>query len=175
MSKKVAFVVAHDKFQPIEYETPKHILENAGITVITVSNEPGIATATDGSKASVDMTLQELDPAVVDGVFFVGGPGSIDHLDGDLSHHILQRAEQIRKPYGGICLAVRILAAAGVLTEKNATGWNEDDVLPAIFESYDVTYRPDEDVVVDGIAVTAVGPDDAEEYGEAILDLLETA
>ena len=38
-SGNVLFIIAHEGYQPIEYAEPKKILEDAGFTVITRSEE----------------------------------------------------------------------------------------------------------------------------------------
>lgn len=172
MNKKVAFVIAHEGYQPTEYKIPKKILENADINIITASDEPGVAVAKDESQTDVDITLQELIPEEYDSVIFIGGPGSMS-LDGELAYYIIQRTYQLGKIVGAICLSTRILAASGILRDKKATGWNGDGLLPSIFQVYDVQFQHDQDVVIDGRIITASGPDVAQEFGEALLSLLK--
>ena len=74
-------------------------------------------------------------------------------------------------PYGAICVSPRILAKAGVLHGKRATGWDEDGKLKYVFEKRDVVYEY-APVVTDGRIVTADGPASAKEFGEAIAAVL---
>ena len=172
MAQPILLIVAHENYQPIEYQDPKRVLEENGYTVVTASNKSGTATAKDESTTTVDLTLEEIEPSDYAGIFFVGGPGAMDHVDGELAYYIAQRAQALRIPHGAICIATRILAAAGVLEEKEATGWNGDGMLPAIYEAYDVEYQPEKEVVVDGIIITATGPDAAVDFGNAIVNVL---
>jgi len=173
MSQSVLLIIAHENFQQTEYHDPKQVLEESGYTVVTASDQEGPATAKDGSTAEVDLTLEEVEPSEYAGIYFIGGPGAMDYVDGELSYYIAQRAQALRIPHGAICIATRILAAAGVLEDKKATGWNGDSMLPDIFQMYDVDYQPDQDVVVDGIVVTATGPDVAMDFGKAIVNILQ--
>jgi putative intracellular protease/amidase len=80
---------------------------------------------------------------------------------------------ELGKPIGGICLGVRVLAHAGVLTGKRATGWNGDNALPEIFKEYGVNYVK-EPCVVDDDIVTAIDPSAALEFAENIITIFET-
>jgi len=168
---KVLFVIAHKGYQPIEYAEPKKILEDAGFTVITASDQPGDATDKDGGTTHVDLTLPEVQVQDYDGIFFIGGPGSLDHLDNPQSYKILKEAAEKHMPLGAICLATRVLAHADVLTRKRATGWNGDNKLEEIYEAYNVLYMP-EPVVVEENIITAVGATAAKTFGQEIVAVL---
>ncbi len=171
-SGKVLLVVAHEGFQPVEYEEPKRILEDAGFTIITASNKPGKATDKDGKEIDVDITLKDVNVSDYDGIFFIGGPGSLENLDNEQSYAVIKKASEKHLPLGAICAATRILAKAGALTRKKATGWNGDNELKEIYETYDVSYLP-EPVVVEENVITATDPKAAKVFGQEILSLLQ--
>ncbi len=173
MYKKILLVVAGTGYQQTEYGVPKKILEDAGFVVHTASDIPKQATAKDGSMTLVDITLPKINADDYDGIFFIGGPGAINHLDNQESNRILNEIMILDRPYGAICIAPRILAKAHVLVGKKATGWNEDGKLEEIFRSNNVEYLS-QAVVVDGNTVTASGPEAATEFGQAIITLLTT-
>lgn len=168
---KVLFIVAHDGYQQVEYNETKKILEEAGFTVVTASNLEGTATAKDGSTTPVNLTLDTVNVSNYDGIFFIGGPGTLEHLDTKESHDIIKRALNKHLPLGAICVATRILAKAGALTRKRATGWNGDNELEKFYEAYDVKYLP-EPVVVEENIITATNPDAAKTFGQEIVALL---
>lgn len=170
--RKVFFVVAHDGYQHEEYEISKRVLEGAGFRVVTASNEKGEATAKDGSKTPVDLLVQDINVDDCAGIFFIGGPGTMEHLDNPESYAVITAALSSSKPLGAICIATRILAKAGALKHKRATGWNGDGELLTLFKDYGVQYVP-EKVVLDGNIVTASGPSAAQEFGEKIIGLLQ--
>lgn len=172
VTKKVLFVVASKGYQSVEFAVPKNLLEQAGYSVTTASNAQGSAIAHDESTTPIDMMLDQVNLSDYDGIFFVGGPGAMENLDNEYSHSLIQQAFKERKLIGAICISTRILAHAGILKDKQATGWNGDNELGAIYQVYRVQYVP-KDVVVDGNIITATGPNAAREYAELIISLLQ--
>lgn len=168
----IILVIASVGFQPREYHDTKAALETAGLKVITASNlrdDKGKAVSSEGAKVKVDLLIDEIDLKTCSGIFLIGGPGALEHLDTDPVKQLMQQAADLEMPYGAICIAPRILAEAGLLNNRKATGWNDDGKLPAIFSDYNVTgvFKP-KAVVIDGHVVTATGPSAATEFGEAI-------
>ena len=170
-SGKVLLVIAHEGFQPIEYAEPKNVLEDAGFIVVTASNEPGKAKDKDGREVDVDLPLSQVVVKDYDGVFFIGGPGALENLDNETSYRVIREASKRHLPLGAICVSTRILAKAGALTRKKATGWNGDNELENMYAVYDVFYL-DEPVVVEENVVTAADPHAAKLFGQEILALL---
>ncbi len=168
---KALLVVANEGYQHIEYGIPKKILIDAGIDVETASDSAIPAIAKDGSTTKVDVTLDKVDPDLYDGIFFIGGPGALEHLDNEWSYRIIRHAAQNGIPLGAICISTRILAKAGIMAGRKATGWNGDGELDALYKEYDVEYIK-KNVVVDKNIITATKPDAAQEFGEAIVDLM---
>lgn len=172
MEKKVLLVVAAEGYQPVEYGATKEILEANNIEVVTASDGAGQAYASDGSVTHVDLVLAQIDTSIFDGIFIIGGPGAMEHLDKADLYNVLRTAEREEILYGAICISPRILARAGVLTGKKATSWNEDSEVEELFKKHDVTYQADS-VVRDGNVITADGPSSAKVFGEAIVDALK--
>ena len=172
MEKPVIFVVASEGYQPIEYQVPKQLLEKAGYEVLTASDALGTAKAKDGSETKIDMLVQNIPSSDCIGVFFIGGPGALEHLDNDVSYKLIHTINEEKKPLGAICVSTRILAKAGVLKNKSATGWNGDNELPALYKEHEVKYIP-QDVVVDGTIITATDPNTAREFGQQLITLLQ--
>jgi protease I len=170
----VLLVIASQGFQQDEYNIPKNMLRNAGFTVITASDKPGIATAKNGTTTHVDITLDKVLVNNYAGIFFIGGPGAEECLDNNTSYKIIQDAFYQHKPIGAICIASRILANAGILDGKYATGWNEDGLLEGIFAENHAIYLPTEKVVVDSHIITATDPSVAQEFGKRIIELLQS-
>lgn len=164
--------MASKGYQSVEFSVPKNLLEQAGFTVITASDSKGFATAQDESTIPIDLQISDATVSDYDGIFFVGGPGALEHLDHEASHNLIRDAYKERKIIGAICISTRILAHAGILRDKQATGWNGDNELSSIYQDYRVQYVP-KDVVVDGTIITATGPNAAREYAELIISLLQ--
>lgn len=172
MVKKIALVIAHKDYQPVEYNVPKKMFEDAGFVVTTVSDRPGKATALDGTTTKVDHELSHFDPTNYDGIVFIGGSGALDFLDNDISYRVIQKAVMAEKLVAGICSASRILAKAGALAAKTATGWDGDNALAEVFDKHAVIYDDELGVVADGRVVTAQGLAQAEEFAREILAVL---
>ncbi len=172
MVKKIALVIAHKNYQPVEYGIPKKMLEEAGYAVVTVSDKPGTAVAEDGTTTKVDLALSHFDPLTCDGIVFVGGPGALELLDNDASYRVIQKAVMAEKLIAGICSASRILAKAGALAAKTATGWDGDKALKEIFDKHAVIYDDESGVVTDGRIVTAEGPSHAREFAREIMAVI---
>lgn len=169
--KKVLLVIANEGFQQVEYNVPKKIVRDAGYTVETASDQAVPAIAKDGSTAKVDVVLEKVDPDSYAGIFFIGGPGAMDHLDHEKSYRIIRHAAQNSIPLGAICIATRILVNAGIMADRQATGWDGDGELADMYHDYGVIYVK-KNVVVDRNIVTATGPNAAQEFGEQIVALL---
>lgn len=170
---KILFVVAHEGYNPIEYGVPKKILEDVGYTIVTSSDKDGIATASDGTSTTVDLLIHKVQVANYEGIFFIGGPGALAHLDNEISYSLIKSADYAKKAIGAICIATRILAKAGVLKGKQATGWNGDNELASVYQEHDVRYV-NQSVAVDETIITAVSPEAAQEFGEQIVTILQT-
>lgn len=190
--KTILLVIASQGYQPIEYGYTRKVLEEAGFKVLVASDKAGIAYAkpsvnhskqcddpacnktnssVDYEKAIVDLTVAKANPANYDGIFIIGGPGAMEFLDNEATYKLMQTSAQKGKPFGAICISPRILAHAGLLGGKVATGWNGDKKLEALFKKYNVVHKKDA-VVTDGTIVTADGPQAALGFGKAIVELL---
>ncbi len=169
----VLLIIASKDFVPTVYHDTKKAIAAAGFPVVTASDKTGNAIGKDGSKVPVEISVDMIDSNNYAGIFFIGGPGAIEHLDNSISYKIAQEMFSQNKPIGAICIATRILAKSGILHGKYATGWNEDGKLPQLYEENKVIYLPAEKVVVDGIVITATDPSVAHDFGEHIVEMLQ--
>jgi len=169
MNKKVLLIISSNGFQPHEYGTPKKILEEGGVEVLTASDKKGTAIAAyTGLEVEVNLSLGEVKVEDYNGIFIIGGPGALDCLDHENTYQVMRAAVEQDKLWGAICISPRILAHAGLLNEKRATGWNGDGGLEGIFKQAGAMYV-DEKVVVDKNLITGNGPEAVEEFGNKIL------
>lgn len=171
MKKKIALVIAFDGYQAQEFGITKSILDAVGHVVTLVSDRVGKATAHDGSQVLVSNKLSDIIVTDYDALVFIGGPGALEHLDHDLSYRIIQDAVAQHMVVAAICIAPRILAKAGVLAGKEATGWDEDNELTELYRHHGVIYVK-QPVVTNGCFVTATGPAAAAEFGQALVNIL---
>jgi protease I len=171
--KEVLFVVSYTGYQPIEYSVPKKILQEAGYTVTTASNKPGIAhSENDETSTPVDITINKVKVNQYEGIFFIGGPGALENLDNTASYKLIKQAFNHHKVIGAICIATRILAKSDILEGKKATGWDGDNELADLYKQHLSEYIR-EDVVVDGSIITATGPTVAEQFGQTCVIVLQ--
>ena len=171
-SKKILLVIAHEGFQPVEYSASRAAIESAGHQVIVASDGEGEAnSALDFLPAKIDINVKDAKASDYDGIFLIGGPGAMDHLDNEDTYRLAREAESQGKLWGAICCAPRILSNAGLLRDKKVTGWDGDDKLNEIFSSAGAEYvrKP---VVTDGKLFTADGPKATEEWSKAIIAAL---
>lgn len=167
--KRIVLIIASNGYQPIEYNVPKELLRKEGAIIITASDKPGGAVASDNSTTPVDITLNQLDQDLqkYDGIFFIGGSGALECLDNSISYSIISKAKKLNIPYGAICISTRILAKGYGLEGKRATGWNEDLALNVLYPNFGATLV-EHPIATDGLLVTASGPEAAEAFAEGI-------
>jgi len=172
MTKKALFIIAQQGYQPVEYQTPKTILENNKIEVITASKNAGTCTASDNTQTEATISISDLNVSDYDAIVFIGGPGATTYQHDIQAHLTAQEAVNRNKLLAAICIAPTILAYARTLVGKKATVWNQDGKQQAILEKNQATFI-DQPVVVDGSIITANGPSAAAEFGNAILNKLK--
>lgn len=172
-NKKIAMIIAFREFRDEEYFIPKQILEAAGAKIITISASLGKAMGKSGGDAEVNVLLEDLKTEDYDAVLFIGGAGASKYIEDETCHRIAREAVEKNKVLGAICVAPAILAKAGVLRGKKATVWssNMDKTTVKILEEGGAIFQS-EPVVADGKIVTAVGPDAAKRFAEAIIEVL---
>jgi len=166
-------VPAFRNFQDEEYFITKKILEDAGVGVLTASNQMGRAVGVFGGEAPVDILVENLRPADFDAVIFIGGGGSMEYLNNEKSYKVARDTVSENKILAAICISPVILAKAGVLKGKKATVWcSPFERFPIeALERGGAIYK-EEPVVSDGKIITADGPEAAAEFGRAIITVL---
>ena len=166
--KKVVMIVAQRNFRDEELEEPKAILEKNGIKVTIASSSKDIAIGMLGATIKPNMLISEIKVEEYDAIIFVGGQGASYYWNDPTAHKIVKQAIEKGKIVAAICIAPVTLANARILKDKKATVWpSEADKLTekgAIYTGIKVE--------VDDNIITAVGPEQAEEFGEAIVKAL---
>lgn len=188
----VLLIVASQGYQPIEYGHTRRVLEQAGYKVVVGSDKKGTAHANPNhtqkctdehcSKATtennlyesvaVDIALSAVNAENYDGIFIIGGPGAMQFLDNATTYKIMQKAAELKKAIGAICISPRILAKAGLLINKRATGWDGDHQVAQMLKQNGAHYTKNH-VVTDGLIITADGPAAAADFGKAIVNMLK--
>ncbi len=165
--KRIAMVIGFIGYDTAELHEPKKTFEAAGATVHVVSTQTGQATSGGGVDTKVDITIQQLKALDYDAVVFVGGSGAGEYYQNTTAHSVAKEALKQDKILASICAASTILAKAGVLKGKRATGYHKDPIVQH------GGHYASEFVVRDGNLITAVGPNVIKEFAQAIMEALK--
>jgi len=171
--KKSVLVIAHKDYRDEEYELTRKTLEDAGISVSVTSTDNSEAEGVKGGRAKVDILLRDVKESDFDAILFIGGPGSKSYVGHAIASQLAREFMSAGKVIGAICYAPAILAKAGVLSGRKATGWRteENNEVPDMITREGGIYI-DQPVVVDGSVVTAFDPAAAIGFGNAVAELL---
>lgn len=157
-------------FEEIEALTIVDILRRADIDVVTasLSDNPQVKGAHHVTVLT-DVTLEAVNADELEMIVLPGGlPGAFNLRDDARIIQLLQDLNQAGKFTAAICAAPVALAKAGLLSQKQATGY------PGALESMnltDVTLLP-EKVVQDGTVITSRGPATAMVFALHLVEVL---
>lgn len=167
---KVLFVIAPVNFRDEELFIPKKFLEEKGVSVDVASDTKEKAVGMLGRLAEPNVLVKDADVDEYDVIVFVGGIGVEDRK-------LYQKAEYLNlakkafmrgKVVAAICLGPKILAGAGLLRNKKAACFKSE----RLFLKEKGAEVSDEDIVQDGMIITASGPHVAHEFAEKIYDMI---
>jgi protease I len=168
---KVLFIIAQANFRDEELSKPKAILEKAGYECVVASTDTALARGMLGGVVKPDIGVREVDIDDYDLFVVVGGSGAPDLIKHPEVLELLNSANNEGKKMAAICLGPMVLAKAGVLGGMNATVFKSRESLAALNEG-GANYV-EQSVVTDQGLVTANGPEAAEAFGNALLNLLK--
>ena len=167
----VLYVIAPERFRDEELLEPQRALEAAGHRVTVASTRSGTATGMLGARVAVTATLREARAEDFDLLAFAGGAGSPAHLwESEDAVRLVKAVYGRGRPVAAICLSPPVLARAGVLAGKRATVYPESRAI--IEMKRGGATLVDEAVVVEGIVVTARGPEASPAFCAALVNLL---
>ncbi|HSY61975.1 MAG TPA: DJ-1/PfpI family protein [Cytophaga sp.] len=174
MNKKIVMVLAAEKFRDIEYIVPRAFFEQAGIEVVSASTTLN-SIGRFGFKVENDLLIEEIDPSAFDGIYLVGGGGSTEYLNNNVAKSIFTEFLEIKKPIAAICAAPRNFLKWGLLKNKKSTGFDADGIFSKMAVEFGSLGLPAEKVIIDGLILTANGPEASEESARAFIQLLNSA
>lgn len=169
MATKIVFFIAPGGFRDEELFESKREAESLGAECVVASTKRGSFAGKLGRSASAQLAVGEVKAADFDAIAFVGGPGVAEHkLDENAG--VLKLAKDFAaagKIVAAICIAPRILAAAGLVKGKRVTAFPDEETLAALKRVGAVfTGAACE---TDGRIVTASGPASARAFGKALV------
>ena len=155
--------------EELEAVTIIDLLRRAGIEVVVAGLAPGIVRASRGTQLMPDTTLDAALLEDFDMVVLPGGMPGAQHLRDDARViGLVQNMAAAGRYTAAICAAPTVLAAAGVLSGKIATGY------PGSLEKMnltDVTLSA-EAIVRDGQVITSRGPGTAIDFALGLVEIL---
>ena len=155
--------------EELEAVTIIDLMRRAGIEVVTAGLDSGPVTASRGVRLIPDAALDDVLDQDFDMIVLPGGLPGADHLDADERiHALLRRLADAGKYTAAICAAPKVLARAGLLEGRDATGY------PGIIDAMGLpaTRVLEEAVVTDGKVVTSRGPGTAMDFALALIEHL---
>lgn len=169
--KRVAFLLKRGVEQP-ELTEPWAVLNSAGATPVLVSEEHGTITALvgdweRGDDFTVDLTLDEADPADFDALVLPGGTLNSDKIRTNPKAIAFVRAfMDAGKPVASICHGAWILIEAGVVPGRSLTSTTR---IATDLKNAGASWV-DAEVVVDGNLITSRSPRDLPAFNAALLE-----
>jgi 4-methyl-5(b-hydroxyethyl)-thiazole monophosphate biosynthesis len=155
--------------EELEAVTIIDLLRRAGIEVVTAGLDRGPVKASRGTVLMPDSGLDEVVDQDFDMIVLPGGLPGADHLNEDPRiHALLKRLSAEGKYTAAICAAPKVLATAGLLDSRQATGF------PGVLESLALneTRITSSPVQVDGKVVTSRGPGTAMDFALELIELM---
>jgi protease I len=170
--KKVAIVVGQRWFKDVELDIPRARFEKEGMVVTIASSKLDTAEGSEGSKVKPDVLIDDLNVSDYDAIVFIGGTGvKRDFWNNPKAHAVVQEAAKQGKIVAAICWGPVVLANAGILEGKRATGHTAENAHETL-KSKGCIYTG-ESVTVDGNIITAFGPSSADSFATAVIEALE--
>lgn len=177
MIHHILFVLMPADFQDVEFTEPYDLLKAEGYHIDVAGFKPGPAIGTNGYRFTpnlqlYDMDIQDFDK--YDAIVIPGGKASPQYLwDNEELQEIVRYFHDQGKIVATICYASIVPVQAELLTSKKATVYPTDEA-KAIFKDHHVTFCDDPCVVLPGDnIITCQGPTYAQEFGQAIINLLK--
>lgn len=155
--------------EELEAVTLIDLLRRAGVNVVTAGLDDQPVIASRGTRLIPDTSLDKVAQQEFNMVVLPGGLPGADNLNSDPRiHALLKRTAERGNITAAICAAPTVLANAGLLDGKCATGY------PGFLDKLNLptTTLRDEAVVVDGRIVTSKGPGTAMDFALTLIEIL---
>jgi protease I len=170
---KIQLVAAEKDFRDEELFIPEDIFSEAGAFVPTASGTKKKIHGMLGGTTEPDLLIKDINVDHLDAIVIAGGSGSREYLWNDEALlDKVKEADDKGKIIGAICLSGAIPARAGIMRGRRGTVYSTPEALDELKKNGEIYV--DEGVVVDRNVVTAQGPQNAKEFAETIMALLQS-
>lgn len=169
--KPVLLIIAQSGYQDLELAGSRQGLAESGLSVVLASVAAGPCLGKFGGQETAAVALKDVDVGDYDRIAFIGGPGAAALKAEPHALRVAREAFAAGMPLGAICIAPTILGAAGVLQGKRATVWEGGHGEERAELQKRGAIPTEEMVTIDGMVVTANGPDAALAFGQALAAL----
>ena len=159
-----ALIISADLFEECELKIPYQSLRELGIHVDIASIKKGTITGKSGFNIYVTMTLDEVDPKNYDILILPGGKGPALLRKQTKALEIARYFFEHNKLIAAICHGPQILISAGLLKDKEVTGYKS---IAEELKDAGAIYK-DEEVIIDKNLITSRQPSDLNAFMEAI-------
>ncbi len=166
-----ALIVSADRFEDSELLEPLRRLRDEGVTVDVASTRTGCITGKHGQRIEVDKVVAGLDAADYDLLLLPGGEAPLSLSRDPAVLQLVRGFASAGKPIAAICHGPQILAAAGLLAGRRATGTRS---VAAELRAAGARYE-DEEVVVDQGMITSRKPSDLPAFMREVMRALARA
>ena len=164
--KKVLVLFAEGS-EELEAITIVNILRRAGVSVTLAGLDSGALRGSRNVMLMPDSTLDDVLDDDFDMVVLPGGQPGTDNLKADIRvSSLVLRMSQQQKFVAAICAAPAVLAGAGLLDGKQATGF------PGTLDQFPKVKQQHAAVVEDGRLITSRGPGTAMDFALTLAERL---
>ena len=167
---KILMVIAPKNFRDDELSIPKKFFESKKLQVDVATTTKDKVVGMLGTVLKPDLLIKDviLDEYTV--VVFVGGIGVDDQrlYDNPEYTQLAKKSFLKAKVVSAICVAPKILAGAGLLKSKKVACFSS--AMPYVKEKGGIVQN--QDVVQDGMIITASGPQAAQKFAETIYAMI---
>ncbi|MCK5359325.1 MAG: DJ-1/PfpI family protein [Gammaproteobacteria bacterium] len=166
--KKVLVPLASG-FEELEAVTIIDLLRRANIDVTVAGLVEGVITGSRGTKILPDCNLDQALDAEFEMIVLPGGLPGADNLNQDKRiHQLLKKMASKGRYVAAICAAPKVLAAAGLLENKEMTSF--PDALSGL--TVNGMHNTAKAIVLDGNVITSRGPGTAMDFALYLIQLL---
>ena len=167
IGKKVVIVAAQEYYSEDEFIACYEPLKNQGVDIKIASTVAGELIGDQLNKIDSDVRIQDITVHDYDMLIVMGGYGTVTQLiDNQDLHKLIAEAYNKEKMVGAICAGAAVLAKAGILKDKEATG-----SMTELMEEAGAQVLVDEDIVQSGRIFTGKG-EAYMEFADKALEML---